>query len=141
MKYLYLHANGLNRNCVGEVDSVKKSNLLKNAAAFLNPICWDEPFGLVVPEANACGTPVVAFNRGSMSEIIKDGQNGFLCPADDVDSMAQAVTKILNMEESETKKLRQECRSFANRFSVEKMVENYTVVYQEAIDDWKTKNG
>ena len=63
---------------VGEIDESQKAAFLGNAAALLFPICWPEPFGLVVIEAMACGTPVIAFRCGSVPELIEDGVTGFV---------------------------------------------------------------
>jgi glycosyltransferase involved in cell wall biosynthesis len=64
---------------VGPVDDAQKSALLGSAAALLMPIEWEEPFGIVMAEALACGTPVIGFSRGSVPEVVQDGVNGYLC--------------------------------------------------------------
>ncbi len=64
---------------VGPVDDEQKNHLLGEAAALLMPIGWEEPFGIVMAEACACGTPVIAFARGSVPEVVRDGINGFAC--------------------------------------------------------------
>lgn len=102
-----------------------RDKLLGGAVAMLHPIHFHEPFGLSVVEANACGTPVVAFNKGSMPEIIRDGVNGFL--VEDVGSAAAALSKISAVSRSR-------CREVvAQRFSSEVMVENYLKVYRQII--------
>lgn len=89
----------------------------RQAKALLFPILWEEPFGLVMTEAMACGTPVIAFNRGSVSEVVADGKTGFV--VNSVNEMADAIKKIDSID-------RQECRRHVEQnFSVEKMVENY----------------
>lgn len=118
---------------VGELNHQKKNQLMKNAYGLLNPINWDEPFGLVPIEANACGCPVVAFSRGSMPELIKNGVNGYLARAGDLHSMAESVKKISQID-------RGQCREWAeDNFSVEKMSSGYENVYQEVIQDFKRK--
>jgi len=107
---------------VGEADFAGKTEYLKKAKCLLFPILWEEPFGLVMVEALACGTPVVAFRRGSVPEIIQDGVNGFI--VGNVDEMAEAVGK--------TEKISAEnCReSVEKRFSVERMVDEYESAFE-----------
>ena len=106
--------------------------------AFLFPIQWEEPFGLVMIEAMAIGTPVIAFNRGSVSEIIKDGETGFIIKPNDIDGMAEAVKKIQRMPDSEYQKMRKDCRKHVEEnFTVKKMVSEYEKVYHKLITDWK----
>lgn len=125
---------------VGEVDFKGKNELLKNAFALLSPISWDEPFGLVVPEANACGTPVVAYARGAMSEIIKEGMNGFTAQPDDFESLVSKIDQIVKMDEATYLKLRESCRSTAlERFTIGKMVDGYEKVYQKIIEETNGK--
>ena len=69
-------------NIIGEINDAKKSEFLSGAIALLVPIDWPEPFGLVMIEAMACGTPVIAFNRGSVPEVIEDGVTGFIVEDD-----------------------------------------------------------
>lgn len=102
-----------------------RDSLLGGALALLHPINFEEPFGLSVIEANACGTPVIAFNKGSMPEIIQDGVNGFL--ADDIGSAVSALKKIYAVQ-------RTKCREVVEqRFSKDVMVENYLEVYRRII--------
>lgn len=119
---------------IGEVNPKERNQLLKNALCLLNPIKWEEPFGLVMIEAMACGTPVIAFDRGSVSEIIKDGETGFIIKSGDINGMAKAVRKIQEMSDSEYGKMRQNCRKhIEDNFSIEKMVSGYEKVYQKII--------
>ncbi len=116
---------------VGEKNSVEKVKLLKRAKCLLFPILWEEPFGLVMVEALACGTPVVAFRRGSVPEIIKNGVNGFI--VNTIDEMAEAVKKIEKIDLSA-------CReSVEKRFSVERMVGEYENLFKKIINDSKNK--
>ena len=104
----------------------------QNARVSLFPIRWKEPFGLVMIEAMACGTPVIAFNRGSVPEIIKDGKTGFIVK--NTDEMIKAVKKIYQMPETEYKKMRYNCRKHVEEnFTIEKMVDNYEKVYYEIL--------
>ena len=107
---------------VGEVSGAERDGLLRGAKALLNPIRWPEPFGLVMIEALACGTPVIAFRRGSVPEIISDGQTGFL--VDSVEAAAQAVGRIAEID-------RHVCReTFERRFSARRMAQDYVEVYR-----------
>ena len=102
-----------------------KAALMARAAAVVFPIQWAEPFGLVMPEANACGTPVVAFDLGAAREVIAHGKTGFVVPPGDVDAFCEAV--------AQTKDLRPtDCRGYVSEwFSTERMVANYERVYEE----------
>lgn len=121
---------------VGEIDGKEKIDLYKNAKALLFPIFIDEAFGLVMIEAMACGTPVVAFDRGAVREVIKDGETGFICPVGDLEALTKAVNKIYQMStEEEYQKMRENCRRHVEEnFTVEKMVGNYLKVAQELIE-------
>ncbi len=113
---------------VGEVDHKGKADLYKNALAFLNPIQWDEPFGLVVVESMACGTPVISFERGAMRELIKDGETGFLIKPGDVNGMVKAVEKVQKIDRASCR------RRVENNFSIEAMTEGYLAAYNTAIE-------
>lgn len=106
----------------------QKAILLGKAKALLNPITWNEPFGLVMIEAQATGTPVIAFSHGAAPEVIKNGVTGFL-----VSSTAQMVEKIPEV----TKLNRSDCRKhIQDNFSVEKMVDGYEKVYETVLNNW-----
>jgi glycosyltransferase involved in cell wall biosynthesis len=107
---------------VGEINDVEKCDFLGNAAAILCTYDWPEPFGIVLIEALACGTPVFAYRRGSIPEIIDDGMTGFVC-----ESMAEMVSKIDRLPLIQ----RQHCReAFLSRFTAERMVKDYLNVYE-----------
>lgn len=110
---------------VGEADFAAKNALLSKARALLFPIQWEEPFGLVMVEAMACGTPVLAFAGGAVEEIVVDGVNGWICR--DVDEMAGRIASADLATSS--------CRTFVDEnFSVAKMTEGYLDVYRCAIE-------
>ena len=110
---------------VGEAGPEKRNELMKNALALLHPINFAEPFGLSVAEAMLCGTPVIAFNRGSMSELIIHGKTGFL--VDTIDQAVDAVSNIAGVN-------RRECRSWSmEQFSQEKMVSEYVKLYERVL--------
>ena len=107
---------------VGEAGPEKRNELMKNALALLHPINFDEPFGMSVAEAMLCGTPVIAFNRGSMSELIIHGKTGFL-----VDTTDQAIEVVSDL----AKINRLECRNWSEeQFSQERMVNEYVKLYE-----------
>ena len=108
---------------------VKQDHLVghyQTAKALLFPIHWEEPFGLVMIEAMSCGTPVIAYDRGSVSEIVRDGVTGFIVPPDDgVDGLVDAVKKINTID-------RRACRKHVeDHFTIEKMVEGYQYIYKK----------
>ena len=110
---------------VGNSGPKKRDSLLGNAYAFLHPINFKEPFGLSVAESMLCGTPVVAFNRGSMPEVIVHEKTGFL-----VDSVDEAVSVLKNVRTID----RKYCRRWAEQnFSMEKMVDAYIEIYDRIL--------
>lgn len=116
-------------------DRKRKVQLYQNAKAFLFPIQWEEPFGLVVVEAMSCGTPVIAFNRGAMPEIIEDGVTGFLVKKEKgVAGIVQAIKKINSLSKKEYSIMRQKCRDRIEKyFSAERMVDEYERLYTKLI--------
>lgn len=107
------------------VEHDEKSDLMMRARAVVVPIGWDEPFGLVMAEAAASGAPVVAFRRGSASELVLDGISGRLVPPGDIDAMTRAVEDIGDIDPLD-------CRAWAEgRFSARRMVDRYARVYEE----------
>lgn len=114
---------------IGSVGPEKRDELLGGAYALLHPIFFAEPFGLSVVESMACGTPVVAFNKGSMPELIDSGKNGFI--VSNVEEAVEVLGKISEID-------RQSCRdTVEQRFSVERMVDDYIKVYQQIMDKAK----
>ncbi len=108
---------------VGEIGDGEKGAFLGDAAALLFPIDWPEPFGLALIEAMANGTPVIAFRRGSVSEIVDDGVTGFI-----VDSVDEAVAAVPLAKTLDRGAIR---RRFEERFSVERMAQDYLALYGE----------
>ena len=110
---------------IGEIDQNAKNNFLANAYALLCPIDWPEPFGLVMIEAMACGTPVIAFHCGSVPELLEEGITGFI--VDDIEGALAAIEKIQGFD-------RKRCREvFEKRFSAARMVEGYLRIYRRLI--------
>ena len=117
---------------VGSAGPEKRNELLGGAYALLHPINFDEPFGLSVIETMACGTPVIAINRGSMPEVIADGETGFLVA--NADEMAEAVAKIGEID-------RMRCRGWVEeRFSVDRMVDDYARIYERIVSESKRED-
>jgi glycosyltransferase involved in cell wall biosynthesis len=107
---------------IGEINEAQKGDFLGNARALLFPIDWPEPFGLVMIEAMACGTPVIAFRNGSVPEVVDDGVTGFI--VDDVREAAAAARRIDRLDRAEVR------ATFEQRFSVERMAEDYLAIYR-----------
>ena len=112
---------------VGEVSDCEKQAFLAGAMALLFPIDWPEPFGLVQIEAMACGTPVIAWRRGSVPEVIEHGQTGFI-----VDEIDEAVAAVENVRRLGPVAVR---RGFEKRFSIERVGRDYIRVYQSLADE------
>ncbi len=111
---------------VGEVNEQQKQELLGNALALLFPIDWPEPFGLVMIEALACGTPVIARCRGSVPEVLRDGVTGLVC--DTEAEMVQAVRRVATLDRAACR------REFEQRFSAPIMAQNYLKVYEAVVN-------
>ncbi len=107
---------------VGEIGGVEKDDFLGNASALLFPIDWAEPFGLVIIEALACGTPVIAWRRGSVPEVITDGLTGFI--VDNVDDAVRAVRQLGEISRSTCRQM------FELRFDASRMAADYVDVYR-----------
>ncbi len=112
---------------LGEVNHAQKAELLGNAAITLFPITWCEPFGLVMAESMATGTPVIAMNMGSVSEVIANGESGYVCQS--YEEMAKMIPQALELD-------RRKCREHVEKkFSVAQMVDGYEAVYEKIIGE------
>ena len=111
---------------IGEIGGADKLELLAGARFLLNPIRWPEPFGLVMIEALACGTPVITMNEGSACEIVDDEVNGFVCTTED--ELVDAVGRVDAIDRSR-------CQSIAKeRFSADRMVADHLELFREVIN-------
>ena len=116
---------------IGEIGDHEKSDFLSGAIGLLLPIDWPEPFGLVMIEAMACGTPVIAYNRGSVPEIIEDGKTGFI-----VEDEISAVADVGRLTELDRGAIR---KTFETRFTARRMALDYLQTYQSMIDAVKPR--
>ena len=144
-----LKADVADNNIVIEFDKDRLDLIThyQSSKLFLFPIQWEEPFGLVLIESMACGTPVVAYARGSVSEIIRDGETGFLVNPSEtdiqgnwiikktgIDGLCEAVEKTYSMKDEEYQKIRSNCRILVEKsFSANRMVEEYLKVYKKLV--------
>jgi len=110
---------------VGEISDQEKGDFLANAYALLFPIDWPEPFGLVMIEAMACGTPVIAYHGGAVPEVITEG-TGFI--AKDLEDAAEAVHRVSELSRAHCRKI------FEKRFTVARMARDYVKIYRRTID-------
>lgn len=111
---------------IGEVDEKERNELMSNALCLLHPETWREPFGLTMIEALACGTPVIAFNKGSIPEIVKHGETGYV-----VNDPEEMIDSVLKIDEIDRKK----CRQYAiENFNAKKMAEEYEKLYYEILE-------
>jgi glycosyltransferase involved in cell wall biosynthesis len=123
--FVYPYIDDKQIHYIGSVNPTERNKLLGNAQALLHPISFKEPFGLSVIESMACGTPPVAFNRGSMSEIITSGHDGFL-----VNTVDEAVVKLDSIDSVN----RINCRkTVEKRFTSERMIRDYISIYNRII--------
>jgi glycosyltransferase involved in cell wall biosynthesis len=112
---------------IGEVAESEKNDFLGKAHALLLPVDWPEPFGLVMIEAMACGTPTIAFRRGAVSEIIDEGVSGFVCAG--VDDAVAALSRVGAVS-------RKRCRqAFEERFTASRMIKDYLDLYERLIEE------
>jgi glycosyltransferase involved in cell wall biosynthesis len=119
------HVDGRFIEYVGEISEAEKSEFLGNALALVFPVDWPEPFGLVVIESLACGTPVLARPCGAMPELLEDGCTGYMSM--DIDTLSRRVEQVHSIDRSQ-------CRSWVEaRFSVGRMTEDYIDVYRQII--------
>ncbi len=116
---------------IGEINDAQKPDFLSGAMALLMPIDWPEPFGLVMIEAMACGVPVIAFNRGSVPEIIEDGLTG--CIVEDEKGAVAAMPRVLKLDRGRIR------RRFEERFTARRMAEDYLSVYRELAQQRRAK--
>ena len=119
------HLDGEHVRYVGEVDDAAKDALLGEAAALLMPIDWEEPFGIVMAEALACGTPVIAFKRGSVPDIVRDGVNGFACA-----TVEEAAAAVGRLGEIDRRRARADCEA---RFDASVIISQYEQLYEDTI--------
>ncbi len=120
------HVDGGAIRYVGPVDDRQKNDLLGSARAFLMPILWDEPFGIVMAEAMACGTPVLGLRRGAVPEVVEHGVTGFV--EDDLDALIAAARRLGTID-------RAACRRRVERlYSDDAVVEGYLAVYRQMLD-------
>ncbi len=120
------YIDGTTVEYIGSVGPDQRADVLGGALALLHLISFDEPFGLSLVESMACGTPVVAFNRGSMPEIIRDGETGYI--VEDIEGATNAVAEIRSI-------VRAECRAdVEQRFTSARMARDYVGVYQEILN-------
>jgi len=132
-QYIRPHVDGNHVVFHGPVGGAERGKALGQAYALLHLINFDEPFGLSVVEAMACGTPVIAVNRGSMPELIDDGRTGFLVRS--ADEAAAAVERITELDRADI------ARTAARRFSVERMADEYLALYRQILGRSSTLNG
>jgi glycosyltransferase involved in cell wall biosynthesis len=111
---------------IGEINDKDKSEFLSGAVALLVPIDWPEPFGLVMIEAMACGTPVIAFNRGSVPEVIDDGLTGFI--VEDINGAIGAVDRLSHLSRAKIR------AHFEQHFTARRMAQDYLSVYRSLAD-------
>ena len=112
---------------VGEVGGPDKDAFLGNAYALLFPITWPEPFGLVMIEAMACGTPIIAYRRGSVPEVMEQGVTGFV--VERLDEAVQAVARVATLS-------RKRCRQvFEQRFTAARMTKDYLRIYRRLLEE------
>ncbi|MDB5378316.1 MAG: rfaG [Rubritepida sp.] len=112
-----------NIHWIGEINDQQKAEFLGNARALLFPIGWPEPFGLVMIEAMACGTPVIAFNHGSVPEVIDHGMSGFI--VNGMDEAVEAVGRLGDISRAQVR------ASFDERFTAERMAADYATIYRD----------
>ena len=119
------HVDGDAVRYLGNVGGEERARVLSQAAALLHPLGFDEPFGLSVVEAMACGTPVVGYRRGALPETVDEGVTGFL--VDDVDGAVEALPAALRLDRSRVAEVAR------RRFSADRMVDEYIAVYERLL--------
>ncbi len=126
------HLDGDQIKYVGPVDDVEKNELLGRARAFLMPILWEEPFGIVMAEAMACGTPVLGFRRGSVPEVVTHGETGFV-----VDTTEELVEAVGLCDQIDRRKVRRCCET---RYSDDRICDQYVSVYSQMLQQRTNRN-
>ncbi len=116
---------------IGELDNEQKKQWYLHARATLFPIQWREPFGLILIESMACGTPILAFNEGAVPEIVVDGKTGFV--VDSLTDMIEAVDRIDGIDPRECR------RHVQDRFSITRMANKYSELYQQIVGEYRHK--
>jgi len=125
--------DGVQVRFAGEADAKMKRELYGQAQAVLMPIAWEEPFGLVLAEAQACGTPVITFRRGAAPEIVRHGETGFV--VDNIDEMVEAVGRTREINPAK-------CReNVERRFDAPIMAANYLAVYRRILEQERSRRG
>ena len=119
------HVDGVAVRYLGNLGGEQRAQTLSQAAVLLHPLGFDEPFGLSVVEAMACGTPVVGYRRGALPETVDQGVTGFL--VDDIDAAVGAIPQALALDRAQV------ARIARGRFSADRMVEQYLTVYQQML--------
>ena len=128
-------------------DLKEKARFYQNAKTFISPVRWEEPFGMVMIEAMSCGTPVIAFARGSVLEVVKDGETGFIVNSspDDIrgdwiikktgiEGLREALNRIFSMPKDQYEQMRRNCRKRTEeKFTVDKMVDSYEALYKKIL--------
>jgi glycosyltransferase involved in cell wall biosynthesis len=134
---------------VGDLNFKEKIKSYLNSRLLIFPIQWEEPFGLVMIESMACGTPVVAFAKGSVPEVIKDGVTGFVINSSDEDirgdfiikntgmkGLCEAIERVYSMPSEEYQKMRLDCRKHVeDNFTTDKMAQGYEKVYNKLLEN------
>ncbi len=124
--YVKPHLSDPRLEFIGEVGEEDRNRLMAGAIAMVHPVTWPEPFGLTMIESMACGTPVVAFNQGSIPEVVQDKKTGFVVTK--VSEMVEAVRNIASVS-------RTYCREYAlTRFTPAKMAEGYEKIYEQILN-------
>jgi glycosyltransferase involved in cell wall biosynthesis len=127
------HIDGVAIQFLGEADRYQKNDLMGRAIATLFPITWREPFGLVLIESMAAGTPIIAMNLGSVPEIVSDGISGYIC-----NNVAECIAAVSRIPEIS----RAGCREYVmQRFGVEQMATGYMAVYEDLLAEKFARNG
>jgi glycosyltransferase involved in cell wall biosynthesis len=110
---------------IGEISEREKGPFLRNATALLFPICWPEPFGLVMIEAMACGTPILAYRAGAVPEVIDEGVSGMI--VDNFDEARAALVQVTGMDRRKVR------RCFEERFTARRMASDYVRLYKNLV--------